>query len=174
MPTCTYLVERQGLPEPLDGIVCADKRECSATKNPDARNGIPEIQSVYRDAPIHGEERYGPHAKELYGYIATEDLLELRCQLVIFASRRLVELVRERDLLIVVLGEQPHLFAKLVSKGSCEPMSCIYYLMQHSRQRASCVRPTGESCKHPLGCRNITFSIRRKHRPKMQIRSPSW
>ena len=48
---------------------------------------------------------YRPHAKELYGYIATKDLLELRCQLIVFGSRRFVELVRKRDLLMVVLGE---------------------------------------------------------------------
>jgi hypothetical protein len=62
------------------------------------------------------EEMCRPHAKELYGYIVTEDLLESRCQLVVFASRGFVELVRERDLFMVVLGEQTHLFARPVSK----------------------------------------------------------
>jgi hypothetical protein len=65
---------------------------------------------------MHGEEMCRPHAKELYGYIVTEDLLESRCQLVVFASRGFVELVRERDLFMVVLGEQTHLFAWPVSK----------------------------------------------------------
>jgi hypothetical protein len=173
MPTCTYLVERQGLPEPLDGIICTDKRKCSSTNNPNARDGIPKVQSDSRYAPMYGEEMYRPHTKELYGYIATEDLLELRCQLVVFAFRRFIELERKRDLLTVVLGEQTHLFAKLVSKRLHEPTPGVRHLMQHPCERASCVRSTGESCERLLGCREIKFSIRR-HRPKMQTLSPSW
>ena len=34
--------------------------------------------------------------------------------------------------------------------------------MQHSCKRASCVRPTEETCEHPSGCREIRFSIRRQ------------
>ena len=122
MPTCTYFVKRQGLPKPLDGIICTDKRKCSSTNDPDAHHGIPEIQPDSEVLPSNEDELYRPHTKELYGYIATEDLLESRCQLIIFGSRGFVELVRKRDLLIVVLGEQAHLFANLVSKRSCEPV----------------------------------------------------
>jgi hypothetical protein len=110
---------------------------------------------------MHGEEMCIPHAKELYGYITTEDLLESRCELVVFAFRRFVELVRERNLLMVVLGEQAHLFARLVSNRLREPIPGVRHLMQHSCERASCVRPTGESYEHPLGRRDIVFSIRR-------------
>ena len=45
MPTSTYLVKRQGLPKPLDSVICADKRKCSSANDPDAHHGIPEIQS---------------------------------------------------------------------------------------------------------------------------------
>jgi hypothetical protein len=121
MPTCTYLVERQGLPEPLDGIICTDKRKCSSTNNPNARTVSLRYSQTLRDAPMHGRKMCRPHAKELYGYLATKNLLESRCQLVVFAARGFVELVRERDLLTVVLGEQTHLFARLVSKRLREP-----------------------------------------------------
>ena len=40
-------------------------------------------------------------------------------------------------------------------------MSGVRHLMQHPRERASCVCPTRESCEQPLGCRDITFSIRK-------------
>ena len=65
---------------------------------------------------MNWEEMCRPHSKELYGYISTKNLFESSCQLVSFETRGLVDLVREGDLLVVVLGEQTHLFAMPVSK----------------------------------------------------------
>ena len=108
---------------------------------------------------MYRKEMCRPHAKELYGHIATKNLFESRCQLVVFAARGFVEPVRERDLLEVVLGEQTNLFTRMVSKILREPTFGVRHLVQHSCERASCVRPTGESCERPLGCCETTFSI---------------
>jgi hypothetical protein len=53
-----------------------------------------------------------PDTKELYGHFATENMLESRCQLVVFWARGFVVPVSERDLLEVVPGEQTHLFLR--------------------------------------------------------------
>jgi len=42
---------------------------------------------------------YEPHAEELYGYLTTERLFETRCHLLALRVRRLVQLIREGDLL---------------------------------------------------------------------------
>ena len=58
-------------------------------------------------------EKYGPHAKELYWYFATEGPSKTNCQSVGPVARRLIQLVCKGNLLDIVLGQQAHLVHKV-------------------------------------------------------------
>ena len=49
-------------------------------------------------------KRNEPHAKELYRNCVTESLLETPCQIFVVRIIVLVQIVRERDVLEIILG----------------------------------------------------------------------
>lgn len=155
------------MPEHSDPIIGSYKREGPTIKDPDTPHGVPATCRTHGHPPSWAaseEGGYRPHTKELYGYLATERLLETLGQVVAFTARRLIQLERERDLLEIIPGQQTHLLSFLSpSMHSINNRRSNITLCSIPARARAVYAPRENPAGHPLNCSEIRFLMGRNN-----------